>query len=169
MHTHDVRKTAFLWSKIWQPKYAWNETGRRRSRRLSFFFFLTELRTKKALVLNKVFLPSPFLSGVAALLCLFKLHNISVGHPSLHPSKNTQSGSQVQALDQRRHCVLQMLSAAPGTARDGKYTQANSSSVDTHSVSALSYSSTAAESLKLLVCALIFKVASDGFLRSHQF
>lgn len=87
---------------------------------------------KRGIGLNKVFLPCPFLPGVAEPLCLFILYNISVGHPSLHPSKNTQSRSQVQVLDQHWHCVLQVLSAAPGTARDGKYTQANSISVDTH-------------------------------------
>lgn len=89
-------------------------------------------KKKRGTGLNKVFLPCPFLSSVAAPLCLFILHNISVGHPLLQPSKNTQTRSEVQALDQHWHCVLQVLSAAPGTARDGKYTQANSSSMDTH-------------------------------------
>lgn len=103
-------------------------------------------RKKKGIALNKVFLPCPFLPGVAEPLCVFILHNISVGHPSLHPSKNTQSRSQVQALDQHWHCVLQVLSAALGTARDGKYTQANSSSaLWIHTVSALRNKVTAAQ------------------------
>ena len=35
-------------------------------------------KRKKGIGLNKVFLPSPFLPGVAALLCLFILNNLSL-------------------------------------------------------------------------------------------